>query len=154
MPQMAFDLPKFNSTHTIMQMKFGAPAPGQAFPLENVTKVAEQGELTSFDYYLQLVPTEYQKNVFTVLTHQYSVTEFAQKAGVYNGALVPPGVTLKYDFSPLKVYVKEEKRTFLQFVTSVCAIIGGTFSVAGLISATVFKTSQLLKKPKPGRAAE
>lgn len=152
------DFPAFNSSHTIVHLRFGPVIPGQQFPLNGAVKRAPEGELTAFDYYLQLVPSQFYplsgRTFFPVLTHQYSVTEFAQKAGVYRGQIVPPSINFKYDFSPIKVHVKEEKRSFLQFVTSICAIIGGVFATSGLINSALFKTSQLFKKPKPGRAAE
>lgn len=45
---------------------------------------------------------------------------------------VPPpytGVWLFYDTSPVHVEFRETRRGLLPFFTSVCAIVGGTFSV-------------------------
>ncbi len=108
---------------------------------------------TSFDYYLQLVPTEYTKlNKDVTQTVQYSVTEFAQRSGLLNGHIVPSGIALKYDFTPILVRVQEQRRTALQFATSLCAIIGGVFALSGLINSSLFKTSQLFVPVGPTKA--
>ena len=36
--------------------------------------------------------------------------------------------------------------TFLHFLTSVCAIVGGIFTVSGIVDAFVYHGSQAIKK--------
>lgn len=40
----------------------------------------------------------------------------------------------------------EERSSFLQFLTSVCAIVGGCFTISGIIDAFVFHGGQVMKK--------
>lgn len=36
-----------------------------------------------------------------------------------------------YDLSPITVTIKEERRSFLHFLTRLCAVLGGTFALTG-----------------------
>lgn len=38
-----------------------------------------------------------------------------------------------YDLSPITVTIKEERRSFLHFITRLCAVLGGTFAVTGFV---------------------
>lgn len=40
------------------------------------------------------------------------------------------GIHFFYDFYPIMVEYAEKKTSFLQFLTSVCAIVGGIFTVS------------------------
>jgi hypothetical protein len=113
---------------------------------------------SSYDYYVQLVPTRVTTASGTVLyTMQYSATDFehsASKQGTSTGGGVQPGVAIKYDFSPIQVNVREKRRTFLQFVTSVCAILGGVFALSGVVNNIFYRSGVLIaaaqqtRKPK------
>lgn len=37
-----------------------------------------------------------------------------------------------YDLSPITVTIREERRSFLHFLTRLCAVLGGTFALTGL----------------------
>ena len=41
---------------------------------------------------------------------------------------------------------EKSKQPFTHFLTELCAIIGGVFTVTGLIDATVFHSSQAIKR--------
>ena len=73
-----------------------------------------------------------------------------------------------YDLSPMMVQITEHRRSFLHFLTGVCAIVGGVFTgkvlqravlrvmllllplmifaVAGMIDAFVYHSARVLKK--------
>lgn len=58
-----------------------------------------------------------------------------------------PGVFFSYDISPMKVINKEERtKTFAGFLTGVCAVIGGTLTVAAAIDRGVYEGATRLKK--------
>jgi hypothetical protein len=44
------------------------------------------------------------------------------------------------------VTVRQQKSEFLHFVTNVCAILGGVFTVAGIIDAFVYHSDKLIRK--------
>lgn len=62
---------------------------------------------------------------------------------IYIPLTVPstPGVFFFYDISPIKVVVREAQKPFLHFLTQLCAIIGGVFTVAGIVDAVIHKGS-------------
>jgi hypothetical protein len=47
-----------------------------------------------------------------------------------------------FDFSPIKVKLTEEKMSLGSFLTSACAIIGGVFTVSGLIDSFYYHGRQ------------
>jgi len=50
-----------------------------------------------------------------------------------------PEARFSYDMSPMSVVVQKESRKWYDYLTSLCAIIGGTFTTLGLIDATLYK---------------
>ncbi|XP_011004988.1 PREDICTED: probable endoplasmic reticulum-Golgi intermediate compartment protein 3 [Populus euphratica] len=89
------------------------------------------------EFFIKVVPIIYTDiRGRTVHSDQYSVTEHFKKS-----ELTPldslPGVYFFYDFSPIKVIFKEEPISFLHFMASVCAIIGGNFTIAGIIDSYI-----------------
>ena len=55
-----------------------------------------------------------------------------------------PQVT--YKMSPIQIIVSEKLKPFYHFITSVCAIAGGVFTVAGLMDSVGYNTAKALKK--------
>lgn len=51
-----------------------------------------------------------------------------------NVALFGAAVYFLYDLSPITVTIREERRSFLHFITRLCAVLGGTFALTGLCS--------------------
>ena len=49
----------------------------------------------------------------------------------------PPGVFFFYDVSPIRVKHTERRPPFLHFLTSVCAVVGGVWSVSGALDAAL-----------------
>jgi len=50
-----------------------------------------------------------------------------------------PEAKFAYDLSPMAVVVSSKGRRWYDFVTSVCAIVGGTFTVLGLVDGMLYK---------------
>jgi len=99
-----------------------------------------------FQYFLKVVPTEFvdlRGNVEK--TNQFAVSENYREANPGGGQQLP-GVFFLYDLSPVKVKYKEEKTSFLTFLTGVCAIVGGVYSLSGLLDASIYHGQQALKK--------
>ena len=98
----------------------------------------------------------------SIETHQYSVTshkrslsggddsEEGHKERLHaHGGI--PGVFFSYDISPMKVLNKEQRpKSFTTFLTGVCAVIGGTLTVAAAIDRGVYEGATRLKKLHQG----
>ena len=99
-----------------------------------------------------------QGNTGSIETHQYSVTSHKRSLGGGNDAAEGhkerlhahggiPGVFFSYDISPMKVINREARpKTFTSFLTGVCAVIGGTLTVAAAIDRGVYEGQSRLKK--------
>ncbi|KAI8776979.1 endoplasmic reticulum-Golgi intermediate compartment protein 3 [Biomphalaria glabrata] len=108
-----------------------------------------------FQYFIKIVPTTYTNvNRETLYTNQYSVTKHSKTTNSILGDSGLPGVFFSYELSPLMVKYTEKKRSFLHFLTEVCAIIGGIFTVASLIDSFIYHSSRVIaKKIELGKAS-
>ncbi|KAL4779294.1 endoplasmic reticulum vesicle transporter-domain-containing protein [Aspergillus varians] len=94
----------------------------------------------------------------SIETHQYSVTSHKrslrggdasdeghkERIHAANGI---PGVFFNYDISPMKVINREARpKTFTGFLTGVCAIVGGTLTVAAALDRTLYEGVNRVKK--------
>ncbi|RLN85083.1 hypothetical protein BBJ28_00001108 [Nothophytophthora sp. Chile5] len=79
----------------------------------------------------KVVPTEYTfLSASRIVTNQFSATEhFRQLTPVSDKGL--PMVSFGYTFSPIMFRIEQYRVGFLQFLTSVCAIVGGVFTSPG-----------------------
>jgi len=63
-----------------------------------------------------------------------------------------PALYFRYDLSPVTVKYTQRKESFFRFLVQICAIIGGIFTVAGIIDALVHKSVvAILKKAQIGK---
>lgn len=142
----AFGGQKFNLTHYIKHLSFGDDYPGIVNPLDNVEHIADKTQMM-FQYYVKIVPTTYVKVDSKILnTNQYSVTKHSKVVGGTTGESGLPGVFVIYEISPMMVKYTEKQRSFMHFLTGVCAIIGGVFTVAGIIDSMIYHSARALQK--------
>jgi hypothetical protein len=106
-----------------------------------------------FQYFMKVVPTHYYyyRGGRVVRTNQFSVTENERRVEAGRGL---PGVFFMFDLSPIQVTYTEYGTSFTHFLTSLCAIVGGTFTVAGILDALVYHgVRSLRKKIELGKAS-
>jgi len=142
----------FNLTHTIKHLSFGEDYPGILNPLDSTISNDEKGS-SMFQYYIKIVPTTYKYlgRYSLVYTNQYSVTKHEKQISLMSGDSGLPGVFFMYEFSPMMVKVTEQSKSFLHFLTSLCAIIGGVFTVAGLLDSFLYHGAKYLQKNELGK---
>ena len=93
-----------------------------------------------------MVPTRYIGLQGDVLrTNQYSVTEHERDLGNDAGHGLP-GVFFMYDLSPITVQYTGTKQSLPHFLTSLCAIIGGVFTVASFLDAIIYHGTRALQR--------
>jgi len=66
-----------------------------------------------------------------VVSNQYSVTEHLRHITPGAGRGLP-GVWFFYEVSPIHAIFEETRRSTLEFISSVCAILGGVFTIVGV----------------------
>lgn len=141
-----FSSSQFNVSHRIRHLSFGRNIPGKTNPLDGTNQVADQGAMM-FQYYIKIVPTMYAKNDgHTLYTNQFAVTRHQKQVSVATGEHGLPGVFVIYELAPLMVKYSEKTKSFLHFLTSVCAIIGGVFTVAGLVDSAIYHSARVIQK--------
>uniref|UniRef100_A0A674CXJ3 Endoplasmic reticulum-Golgi intermediate compartment protein n=1 Tax=Salmo trutta TaxID=8032 RepID=A0A674CXJ3_SALTR len=64
---------------------------------------------------------------------------------------IMPAIWYRYDLSPITVKYTEKRQPLYRFITTICAIIGGTFTVAGIIDSCIFTASEAWKKIQIGK---
>eukprot|EP00069_Balaena_mysticetus_P021392 bmy_00587T0 len=137
---------KINMTHYIQHLSFGEDYPGIVNPLDHTNVTAPQASMM-FQYFVKVVPTVYMKVDGEVLrTNQFSVTRHEKVANGLMGDQGLPGVFVLYELSPMMVKLTEKHRSFTHFLTGVCAIIGGMFTVAGLIDSLIYHSARAIQK--------
>lgn len=142
----AFGGQKFNISHHINHLSFGIDYPGLVNPLDGLHEPALSLQMM-FQYFVKIVPTTYTSlDGETLYTNQFSVTKHSKSvsSGLGEGGL--PGVFFIYELSPMMVKYTEKQRSFMHFLTGVCAIIGGIFTVAGLIDSMIYHSARAIQK--------
>ena len=128
------------------------------------SQLADTG-VAEFQYFLKVVPTVVDKMFGQVETNQYSVTEFTSVPNEDNMNVRPrkseivhrvlpqllsswaccyAELLFKLEFSPIMIRVGQRGKSFAQFLTGLCAIVGGVFTVAGMLDSTVYQSSKVL----------
>jgi hypothetical protein len=133
MDLISFTFDQFNVSHTINTLSFGDNFPGIKSPLDGeVRRVADTHGM--YQYYIKVVPTRYKALYSTteIQSNQYAVTEHMSHLAPGSGRGLP-GVYFHYEVSPIQALFEEKRGGLLGFITSCCAIIGGAFSVMGLV---------------------
>ncbi|KAJ9549273.1 hypothetical protein OSB04_021816 [Centaurea solstitialis] len=139
-----------NVSHVIHDLSFGPKYPGLHNPLDETARILHAASGT-FKYYIKIVPTEYKYISKEVLpTNQFSVTEYFSPMNEYDRTW--PAVYFLYDLSPITVTIKEERRSFLHFVTRLCAVLGGTFALTGMLDRWMFRFLDSMTKSNPRRS--
>jgi len=163
-----FSSSDFNMTHKIRHLSFGRQlnsgdnaAQRHVNPLDGVEAPAEKGA-TMFQYYVKIVPTLYTKQAQggsadetaaeVLSTYQFSVTRHEKVASLMDGSGMPgvffsyAGVFFSYELAPVMVKYSSKSKSFGHFSTGLCAIIGGVFTVAGLIDKIFYSSSKLVQE--------
>jgi len=148
-----------NLTHIVNHLSFGEPLDQQSRRTKRILKqVPEEhrqfnpldGQLyltkdfhQAYHHYIKVVSTHL--NMGTSSANQMLTYQFLEQSQVvYYDLNNVPEARFSYDISPMSVVVEKEGRKWYDYLTSLCAIIGGTFTTLGLIDAVLYK----VLKPK------
>ncbi|KAF3782512.1 Endoplasmic reticulum-Golgi intermediate compartment protein 3 [Nymphaea thermarum] len=128
---------RVNVSHVIHDLSFGPKYPGIQNPLDGTKRILVDTSGT-FRYYIKIVPTEYHYLSKEVIpTNQFSVSEYF--APMLEPARTWPAVYFLYDLSPITVTITEVRHSFLHFMTRLCAVLGGTFAMTGMLDRWMYR---------------
>lgn len=147
-----------NMEHHIHELSFGEHVdhlrsiPDSSFGALNDVTGSGADPMSSHDYIMKIVPTIYEdvggKQVFPF---QYTYAHREYVPFTHGGFTVPPTIWFRYDLNPITVKYIEYRKPIYTFLTTICAIIGGTFTVAGIFDSLIFSASELFKKFEMGK---
>ena len=133
------DLSFGEKIHRFKLLGFGFEQYGLMNTLARKKRINEKFPMV-YQYYLKIVPTKFSYyNGKTYNKYQYTVNSFSENS-IDRSALL----FFRYDLSPITVEYKHTKMSFLTFLINVFAILGGVFTVAGIIDAIIHKYVLLL----------
>jgi len=145
-----FDTHTYNVSHEIHSLSFGAHYPNRVNPLDDAMAILRNGSGV-FQYFVKVVPTQYRYATgSSVESCQYSVTDQFKSAHDPSKGFVLPGVFFIYDISPIMVKFTEKRPSRSYFLTSLCAIVGGVFTVAGIVDGILYQGGALFSKRSDG----
>lgn len=140
-----------NVEHTINHLSFGStdvrkleksallhPLDGRAFR-DDTSKF--------YQYVIDVVPTTYEGVFSSANTYQFTANMNSFPAPPHS----MPAVIFKYQLSPIAVQYSKARVSFTHFLTYVCAIIGGVYTVAGLLSRVIYSSSAQIQRRLLGK---
>ncbi|KAK7272439.1 hypothetical protein RJT34_29034 [Clitoria ternatea] len=160
----SFDATQMNMSHVIHHLSFGRKLSprimndvkriipyvgsnhdklnGQSF-----INTRDLGANVTMEHYLQIVKTEVITRKDFTLIEEYEYTAHSSVAQ----SLHIPVAKFHLELSPMQVLITENQKSFSHFITNVCAIIGGVFTVAGIMDSILHNTFRLMKKVELGK---
>ncbi|XP_054723272.1 endoplasmic reticulum-Golgi intermediate compartment protein 1-like [Uloborus diversus] len=140
--------------HIIHEVSFGTQVAdtvkGSFNPLKDTDR-SNSRDIDSHDYVMKIVPTIYENlDGLKVQSYQYT-SAYKNSVTFSHTGRVMPAIWFRYDLTPITVKYIETRQPLYSFLTTVCAIVGGTFTVAGIIDSLIFTASGIFKKFELGK---
>ncbi|POO00433.1 DnaJ-like [Trema orientale] len=160
----SFDATQMNMSHVVSHLSFGKkispkvmndvkrliPYLGRSHDRLNGREFINNRDIganVTIEHYLQIVKTEVITRGSHTLVEEYEYTAHSSVAQ----SLYIPVAKFHFELSPMQVLITENQRSFSHFITNVCAIIGGVFTVAGILDSILHNTFRLMKKVELGK---
>ncbi|CAF0806097.1 unnamed protein product [Brachionus calyciflorus] len=147
-----------NMSHHINDLTFGEHVahlnsiPDSSFTSLNGREQNSADPYASHDYIMKIVPTIFENvNGYQLYPYQFTYAHREYVPYAHGGYRVPPTIWFRYDLNPITVKYTERRKPIYTFLTTVCAIVGGAFTVAGIIDSIIFTASEVFKKFEMGK---
>jgi Endoplasmic reticulum vesicle transporter/Endoplasmic Reticulum-Golgi Intermediate Compartment (ERGIC) len=108
-------------------------------PIDGVEKIDHKNQ-KMYEYYLKVVPTTY----IDINGEALSAHQFTSNSNENSSNMMISTIFFRYDISPILIRITQYKQPFFHFFIQICAIIGGMFTVMGIIDHMLYK----LTRPK------
>ncbi|CAI5729092.1 unnamed protein product [Hyaloperonospora brassicae] len=154
---VSFDARTIDISHVINHFSFGQvrrtenlfvggnnvlAAPSNRYPLDKKTFTVERVNVT-VEHFLNVVGFDSRDNSRTTHLQQRSY-EFSATSTQSVDKL--PCALFRFDISPLVIQVTADNVPFYHFITQLCAVIGGVFTILGLVDSGIFHAMNSIKK--------
>jgi endoplasmic reticulum-Golgi intermediate compartment protein 3 len=155
------EMQHFNTSHRIDRVSFGQNFVSQSNPLSGKVRTVDyhNADTGVFQYYIKVVPTNFQMFGLTYRSAEYSFTEkfvpigeghddeedknqeedHLRRNGHKNPHVIKalPGVFFIYDISPFQIHRTMESMSFTEYFARLCAIVGGVYTVSGFVDSLI-----------------
>lgn len=152
-----FDPKATNLSHIVHHFSFGKPLSRRVIshlpedvrrninPLDGRTFVNLE-EHTTHEHYIKVVSTHYRVGKSSILNREDSLGyQMATSNHRYKADPAVPEAKFSFDLSPTAVVIIQGGKRWYEFVTSLCAIIGGIFTVISLFDGAVYTVAKRVK---------
>lgn len=152
-----FDPKAMNLSHVVHHFSFGKPLPRRVIrhlpddvkrninPLDGRSFVNTE-EHTTHEHYIKVVSTHYRVGKSSIFNHEDSLGyQMATSNHRYKSDPGIPEAKFSFDLSPTAVVIIQGGKRWYEFVTSLCAIIGGIFTVVSLFDGAMYSISKRVK---------
>ncbi|GJP32355.1 hypothetical protein CLOM_g16952 [Closterium sp. NIES-68] len=179
-PSHSFDAAAMNLSHVVHHLSFGRQLPARKrqhverlMPLLHLKDgrlnnhtFTSQHERVTHEHFLQLVLTEVRRPSFlssatlpatTSSTsrewnrHALHAFDFTVHSHTLQRPDELPAARFHYLLSPMQVVLTETRASLAGFLTNLCAIIGGVFTVAGIVDGMLHGAVRVAKKIQLGK---
>eukprot|EP00172_Hildenbrandia_rubra_P002689 Plantae.Rhodophyta-Hildenbrandia_rubra.ctg37368.p1 GENE.Plantae.Rhodophyta-Hildenbrandia_rubra.ctg37368~~Plantae.Rhodophyta-Hildenbrandia_rubra.ctg37368.p1 ORF type:complete len:461 (-),score=55.92 Plantae.Rhodophyta-Hildenbrandia_rubra.ctg37368:506-1888(-) len=154
-----FDPKSTNLSHIVHHFSFGPKLPRKVLrhlpaevrsninPLDGRSFINEKHEPhTSHEHYIKVVSTHYRVGKSSLFGHSdapgYQMTATNHK---YKSDPAVPEAKFSFDLSPTAIVIVQGGKRFYEWLTSVCAIIGGAFTVFSLLDGGIYAIRKTIK---------
>lgn len=96
---------------------------------------------TIFEYYCNVVPTTYRN----LREDEQNVYQFTANSNRITSTHMP-SIYIRYGLSPVTVRYSDYRPPFFTFLVQTFGIVGGLFTVAGLVEAVLYRGIQTVQK--------
>lgn len=140
--------------HVIHCLKFGDDLPEMqtlgGFQTLNEKDNSASSNLESHEYHLKIVPSifEYTKTEqkysyqYTYAYKMYTPVSFGNHIAA---------IWFRYDLTPITIKYKEREKHLYSFCTYIFAVIGGVFTISGIVSSIIFTATNIFRKIELGK---
>jgi hypothetical protein len=104
---------------------------------------------STHEHYLQVVLTTVKKRGAAMATG-YDAYEYTAHSHTFLSDDIP-SAKVTFDLSPIQILVEDSVKPLYHFLTTTCAIVGGVFTVAGILDAILYSTAKMMQKSQLGK---
>lgn len=154
-PAYSMDHSLVNATHTVDELWFG-----EHLLASEVALIPQSAQVRLYTHRLNgeeftarnknHTYVHYIKVVTNTYVHKHgqelNLYKYTAHSNEYLETDDLPSIMFRYDLSPMSVRITEAVVPFYHFVTSACAIIGGVFTVIGIIDQLIHQTARAMNK--------
>lgn len=141
-----------NVSHTVNHLSFSTGGDPARYPSRTpggfeslVTRIDGQHYITETfhqapHHYMQVVSTYFERESVSSyqLTHQHRLATVPKNA--------IPQAKFSYSLAPVEVRVSRSGKKWYEFITSILAIVGGAFTVVGMLQSTTSAANKAVKQ--------